>query len=226
MAHETDSTGSATRVEVEIEPLYTLADLEHARSEARAAGMLAAQAGADLRLRAEAMTTLDCIRLLLQDCRNDASIHLDQTSEAIAQLLFATLAALLPGLCATHHAQEIMLLVRTLVSGMHREPTLCVSVHPSMVEDLRRTLCLSLEPEKGQMALAADERLSAGDARIVWDRGTATYNSRKALNAVNAVLNQLGLGSSAARPASPAPLTGTASIALETKQDRLEHANG
>ena len=216
----------------EVQTSCSLEDLDRARAEAYAAGILAAETRSEQRLRAEAETTLGCIRLLLQDSRKDTSIHLDRACEAIAQLLFATLAALLPGLCATHRAQEIVMLVRNLVSTMHREPTLCVSVHPSMIDELRHALCLILAPGDSQMALAADERIEPGDARIVWDRGTATYSSRKALDAVNAVLEQLGLSPPVnqppptTRPATPQPIFGTAGKSLESKQDRMEHANG
>lgn len=186
-----------------VEPFFTADDLAAARSESYAEGYQAAADEAAARENSNIARCLAQIEHHLEDAHTHAVASAAQASEAVARLIFGTLASILPTLCARHEAAEIAGLVATTMVGMAGVPAVCVTVAPPLVDPLRECL-VDLPPDTGRrVAIAAQDGMETGDARIAWEAGAAGRSSRRAREAVIAVLTQLGLVDPPAQPPSP-----------------------
>jgi flagellar biosynthesis/type III secretory pathway protein FliH len=176
-----------------IAPAFTAADVEAARREGHEAGHRTASAEAAHHLRAAAAQACESLAGLLTRARQDAQKLAEQSAEAAARLLFAALAAMLPSLCARHDPAEIAGVVRDVISAMTPDSALCVTVSPALLDEVRQALS-TLPPDLARrVAIATQDGVAPGDARLTWDSGAASRSSRRAQQAVTDILTRLDL---------------------------------
>ena len=172
-----------------IEPAFSLAEVEEARAEARAAARLDAEEGqAAARLRA-----LQAIGAGLDAARDTAREDAAAASEVIARTMLGALSACLPSLCARYGAAEVRTLARAVLPALVDEPRITVRLSPHDARMLDEEIAL-LEPElAARISLAPTDAMPRGNLRIVWQDGLAVRDATAARAAVHDALDALGL---------------------------------
>ncbi len=172
-----------------IEPAFSLAELEEARAEARAAARLDAEEGQA----AARLWALQAIGAGLDAARDAAREDAAVASEAIARTMLGALTACLPGLCARYGAAEVRTLARAVLPALVDEPRITVRLSPHDVRMLDEELA-RLEPElAARISLAPTDAVPRGDLRIAWQDGLAVRDAGAARVAVHGALAALGL---------------------------------
>lgn len=172
-----------------IEPAFSLAELEEARAEARAAARLdAEESQAAARLQA-----LQAIGAGLDAARDSAREDATAASEAIARTMLGALTACLPSLCARYGAAEVRTLARVVLPALVDEPRITIRLSPHdarmLADEIER-----LEPElAARISLAPTDAVPRGDLRIAWQDGVAVRDAAAARAAVHDALGALGL---------------------------------
>ncbi len=162
-----------------IEPAFSLAELEEARAEARAAARLDAE-------ESQAAARLDAAR---DSAREDATA----ASEAIARTMLGALTACLASLCARYGAAEVRTLARVVLPALVDEPRITIRLSPHdarmLADEIER-----LEPElAARISLAPTDAVPRGDLRIAWQDGVAVRDAAASRAAVHDALGALGL---------------------------------
>ncbi len=172
-----------------IEPTFSLAELEEARAEARAAARLdAEESQAAARLRA-----LEAIGAGLDAARDTAREDAAAASEAIARTMLGALTACLPSLCVRYGAAEVRTLARAVLPALMDEPRITVRLSPHDARMLAEEIA-RLEPElAARISLAPTDAVPRGDLRIAWQDGLAVRDAAASRAAVHDALSALGL---------------------------------
>ncbi len=185
---ETAASHPAPEPEV-IEPVFTAAELEAARADARAIGRAEAERG----VAASRLQVLQLIASGMTEAREEAHHIAEQAAEAVARCTLTSLAACLPALCAQHGADELRALIRVVLPALTNEPRITVKLHPHMVAVVRDEIA-SLEIEAAdRITLQPSEAIAPGDARVGWSDGSAGRHAARAQAAVENALAVLGL---------------------------------
>jgi len=175
--------------ETEPPPGFTAAARAEAYAEGHRNGL--AQAAAD---RAEvSRQMLATIADRLDGAAAEAARVAGESAEAVARLLLGTLAALLPALCARHGATEVAALARAVLPALARESRVTIRLSPHVVRAVEQELD-RLDPElRACVALAPTDAVAPGDARIVWQDGTAIRDAAALWRTVAETLAPLDL---------------------------------
>ncbi len=192
-----DERASATATPVPepeiIEPVFSAAELEAAKQEGFANGYAAALENSEEQRRAVASHAVLKVETLLERVREESTVAVERSIDSIAKLIFATIASLMPNLCARHDAGEIASLVRDLIVSLTPEQSLKVTVAPEIADDVRSALGILSSDAARRVAIATHGDMEPGDVRLAWDAGAASRSSRQVQKAIIAVLDQLGL---------------------------------
>lgn len=176
-----------------IEPTFSLSQIQEEKNLSYAEGVRAGEEKIESQRSMMAIKTFSYIEQTLSEIDSKSVDHLQKSANSVSQLLFSTLSAILPNLCARHQVSEITGLVESIMDSMTNEPTLSISVAPEMMDQLRVALCI-LSPEKSRrVVLVPYDGLPPGEAKISWQDGAASSNARRAQDAVTAVLIALEL---------------------------------
>ncbi len=172
-----------------IEPTFTVAELEAARAEARAAGHAEAERG----LAASRTHMLGLLATGIADGRSAARDAAMQAAESVAKCMLSTLVTCLPAMCERHGAAELSALTRAVLPGLTDEPKIVVRVHPHMLPVMQAEVA-ALDFELAERVhLLPTEAVAPGDARISWRDGSVTRDAGKARHIVEDALASLGL---------------------------------
>ena len=172
-----------------IEPVFTGAELEVARAEARLAGRAEAERG----IIASRVQMLSLIAAGMTEAQDGARIAAEQAAEAVARCMLTALTACLPALCERHGAAELRALTRAVLPALTDEPRITVRVHPHMATVVQEELAAMDFEIAERVNLVATEAIAPGDARINWAEGSAVRNAARARSAVHDALAALGL---------------------------------
>ena len=177
----------------EIEPSFTLAELEAARAAALDEGAAAER----VRLAAEDDATrsraLDALAAALADAAEAARVVVEETADGLAQAVLSLVAAALPALCAQHGEREARALVQRLLPTLGAEPRIFVRVNPHVLNGIRADLA-GLDPEiAAAVQLVPADAMPPGDVRVSWEGGTCQRSAAAACAAVREALAPLGL---------------------------------
>lgn len=156
-----------------IEPSFSLAEVEAARTEGIQEGRKAATAEAQEADHATIRQMLTALATQLANARDMLEDHAEQSATAIAQLLLHSLGAMMPQLARRYGEAELKALVRTILPGLFREPAATVRLNP------RHAAAIADEIERFDPDIAAriqvlpTETIPPGDLRIAWNNGGA-----------------------------------------------------
>lgn len=172
-----------------VEPAFTLAELEDARAEARAAARLDAEEGQS----AITARMLQAIAAGLDETRTAALEFASATAEIAARTMLSTLSSCLPELCARYGPNELKALARAVLPALVDEPRISIRLSPHDVPTIETELA-ALDPElSARIRLIPTDAVARGDIRIAWQDGSATRDAGVARAAVHDVLDALGL---------------------------------
>ena len=121
------------------------------------------------------------------------AVHVEESAEAIAQLLLESLAVAFPALCARYGDAEVRSIARTVLPALAQEPAITVRAHPSTVAALAAETA-RLDPDiTARIQTIECDEMPPGDVRIAWRNGVATRDAAALWQQVAAVLVPAGL---------------------------------
>ena len=194
-AEDFDEDGSApaaahTTAELEvIDPVFTAAELDAARAEARQAGRAEAEHG----LAGSRNHMLSVLVAGLSDARESARAVAETVADGTAQCILSALAACLPALCEQHGAAELRALVRALLPALSQEPRVTVRVNPHMLSAMQAEIATLDTDAANCVHLIPTDAVPPGDARIGWADGSVVRDAARARAAFQDGLALLGL---------------------------------
>ncbi len=176
-------------------------DLDAMLEEARAQGVLEGHARGMARSSAdrEELTrrALDAIAGGMAGAEAGFHHATERAAGALGAVLLASLAAVLPALCARHGAAEIAAMAQAIAPALHRKPDVTVEVHPAILPALDAALAKMPVAHRRRMLLTPAAGLAPGDARLSWTDGDATGHAHRDAAAtwarVQAVLAESGV---------------------------------
>ncbi len=192
-----------------IEPVYSAADLQEARTEAWREGRDAAMAEAETTARTEARQTLTRIAERLDATQAEAADLVERSAESVARLLMDGFAAAFPALSRQHGAAELRAIIRTILPALHQELAVTVRVDGNAAQAVRDEI-ERLDPDLlPKIEVQASNAVLAGDIRIAWRNGAAIRDTTTLWEEITAILSPAGLmspglaslGSASSRPA-------------------------
>ncbi len=172
-----------------VEPVYTAADLDAAREEARAAGRAETEHG----LVATRVHMIGLIATGLDEARSAATQVAEAVAEEVARALLTALTACLPALCAQHGPAELQALVRAVLPVLVDEPRITVRVNPSMAQLMAAEIGALDSEIADRIVLLPSGQIEPGDGRVSWQEGSATRDAGRARAAIEDALAALGL---------------------------------
>ncbi len=172
-----------------IEPVFTPAEIDAARTEARLAGRVEAEHG----LAAARNQLLELLAVGLADARAGAHDAAAAAAEGVARCMLSALAACLPTFCARHGAAELRALAGALLPALTDEPKITMRIHPQMLPMMQAEL-QAMDPDlAGRVHVSPTDAVAPGDARITWRDGSAVRDAARVRSAFEDGLALLGL---------------------------------
>ena len=172
-----------------IEPLFTFAEVETARAQARQDGRGDAEHG----LAASRNHLLGLLAAGVADARTGAHEAASAAAEQVARCMLSALAACLPALCKQHGGAELCALAAALLPALTDEPRVVLRINPEMMPVMEAELH-SMDPEiAGHVSLLPSDTVAPGDARLSWTDGSAVRDAARVRAAFEAGLASLGL---------------------------------
>ena len=210
-----------------IEPVYSAADLQEARTEAWREARDAAMAEAETAARTESRQTLTRIAEHLEATQTEASDLVERSAEAIARLLMDGFAAAFPALSRKHGSAELRAIIRTILPALHQELAVTVRVDGNAAQAVRDEI-ERLDPDLlPKIEVQASNAVLPGDIRIAWRNGAAIRDTTTLWEEITAILSPAGLmspGPTSPGLVSPGPMSpGFASSRPVTKE--IEHVD-
>ncbi|HEY2616265.1 MAG TPA: hypothetical protein VGI78_02900 [Acetobacteraceae bacterium] len=191
-AEDFDSPEAAPEPEV-IDPVFTLGELSAARATAWRDGHAA---GLQEAAETDAAATRQALTAIVEQFaaeRDEAAARAEQSAEAIARLLTASLAATFPTLCARHGDAEVRAIVRTVLPALTQETAITVRAHPRTAAAVTQEIA-RLDPDLvAHIQIFDCDAMPPGDVRVAWHNGTATRDAAALWQQVAAVLAPAGL---------------------------------
>ncbi len=176
-----------------IEPVYSVADLQEARTEAWREGHDAAMAEAETTARTEARQTLTRIAERLEATQAEAADLVERSAETIARLLMDGFAAAFPDLSRKHGAAELRAIIRTILPALHQELAVTVRIDGNAVQVVRDEI-ERLDPDLlPKIEVQASNAVLPGDIRIAWRNGAAIRDTTTLWEEITAILSPAGL---------------------------------
>ncbi|HEY1935936.1 MAG TPA: hypothetical protein VGG99_28350 [Acetobacteraceae bacterium] len=176
-----------------IEPTFSAAEVEAARTEAFESGRAAALAEAAAADHATIRELVTRIAEHLRDARDAASDVATRCAEAVARVLLDSLSVALPALCARHGDAELAAVMATLLPALAQEPAITVRVHPHHAAALGHEI-ERLDPDVAtRCRVIGAAAMSPGDLQVAWRNGNATREVAKLWEQVAEALGATGL---------------------------------
>jgi flagellar biosynthesis/type III secretory pathway protein FliH len=183
-----------------IEPTFSAAELEAARAEAWQAGSDAASAAAAAADHAVIRQTIAAIAERLVAAHDELLELAEQSAATVARLLLGSLGVVLPELTARHGEAELQAIIRIVLPGLFKEPSVTLRINPQHCTTVAREI-ERLDPDlAARLQIVPTESMPAGDARIAWRNGGATRDAAALWEQVAATLALSGLSPSIAEP--------------------------
>ena len=176
-----------------IEPTFSAEELAAAREEGWADGRDTALAEAAERQELALQQAAGRVAEQLAALHRELYAAAEERAEAMARLVLDALAAVFPALCAAHNESESVALVRALLPGLSRLPSVTIRAHPSFADKLSHEIDRLDVAEPGRIQVSAAESIAPGDVRIRWGDGSASRDSGQIWQRVSAVLAAAGL---------------------------------
>lgn len=176
-----------------IEPTFSAAELDAARSEAFESGRAAALAEAAAADHAAIRDSIARIADHLRDAREAAAVTATHCAEAVTRILLDSLRVVLPALCANHGDAELAAVMATLLPALAQEPAITVRVHPHHATALGREI-ERLDPDvASHCRIVGAAAMPRGDVHVAWRNGSAARDVAKLWDQVAEALGATGL---------------------------------
>jgi flagellar assembly protein FliH len=190
---------SAPSPQKPVEPRFSAAELEQARTKAFAEGQATAQAAA----RAAAEKTIaDSLQRIVAQAGELLQAQ-EQAGQLATRTAIATAIAVLrklqPELTRRKGLVEIEGVLAQCLGTMREEPRMLVRVHDSLLDPLRERLdaVTAAAGYEGRVVLLADDGLAAGDCRVEWADGGIERDTGRLWREIDAALARLSAGAPA-----------------------------
>ena len=172
-----------------IDPVFSVAELDAARAEGRAAG----RAEAERSLLASRTHMLGLLAAGVAEARSAATEVATQVADGVVRCMLGALVACLPATCKRHGAAELSALTQIILPALRDEPRIAIRVHPHMLAAMQAEVA-ALDVEIAErVVLMPTDAVAPGDARISWANGSAVRDTERARLAVADALAELGL---------------------------------
>ena len=182
-----------------IEPVYSAADLQEARTQAWREGHDVAMAHAEVVAQTAARQTLTRIAERIDATHTEASQLVERSAEAVARLLMDGFAAAFPALSRRHGSAELRAIIRAILPALHQELAVTVRIDGNLVKDVADEID-RLDPDLlPKVEVLPSNSVPPGDIRITWRNGAAIRDTAKLWEEITEILSPAGLMSS--RPA-------------------------
>jgi len=171
-------------------PLYTDADLETAREEARVLGHAQGLKDAEESALHFQVLATERIAEQIEAWRADAEASRAEAQKMAATLAIAVVEKLLPAQGRAHGLAEIEALISACIPHILDEPRLIVRVASEHVEAIRESMG-SLARARGfdgTVVVNRDESLGPADCRLEWERGGAERNTAALLEKIKRIV--------------------------------------
>jgi pyrimidine deaminase RibD-like protein len=117
----------------------------------------------------------------------------DETAVAIAQTVFAMIAALLPATLAAHGDHEIRALASAILPTLAPAPDLAMDVAEEDAVGARAAIALLPAGQQGRIELCTHALTQPGSIIVRWTGGSVRRDTAAALRQVRVVLDEFGL---------------------------------
>lgn len=192
-AEDFDQTSEAEQEPEVIPPVFTAAELDEARADARNEGRDAGFVEATARHEAALGQAAESLAAQLAAIHADIRQHAEYHAMMVARLLLDTLAALFPALCARHGPEEARALCNAVLPGILDEPRITFSAHPAWAPLLAQHV-EELDPQlAARTKIVTAESMVPGDVRIVWSHGSASRDAAGLWQRVADILVEAGV---------------------------------
>jgi flagellar assembly protein FliH len=172
-----------------IEPVFTAAEMEEARSEAHALGRTEAEHG----LAASRARMIGLLAAGVANARDEYRATAQHAAEAAVRCVLSALYSCLPALCERHGAAEMRSLTRAVLPTLVDEPRITVRVNPAMLSAMQDEIADLDSDLSERVQLIPADIIAPGDIRINWADGSAIRDTARAHGAVRDALAALGL---------------------------------
>lgn len=176
-----------------ISPIFTIEELQAARTAAWSEGHEAALAEASLKTREQMSTLARSIAQQIGDLQETARSLADTQARALAELLLDVLAGLFPTLCTQFGENEARRLARPILEGLDHEPEVTLRADPSLAEFLQEELSMIAPDKISRVKIIPNNAFVRGDIRISWSNGVAERDPTSLWNRISSVLAGFGL---------------------------------
>ena len=174
-------------------PVFTKADVEHARAEGRVEGLQSALTDATLtraQLEAAALQSLaDGLSAARVTLERVAAHHAAECVRAI----IAVMSAAIPATMVRHGEFEIQAMLDILLPGLACEPELRVRASPELADTVRERLGERLPNHGIVLSVVGDTAFAFGDVDIVWEQGRARRDCNAIWQAIRSAVAPMNL---------------------------------
>lgn len=188
-----ESPAESTDTPEVISPMFTIEELQAARTAAWSEGHKAALAEASLESHEQMTTLAGSIAQQIAELQETARLLADTQARALAQLLLDILAGLFPTLCAQFGENEACRLARPILESLNHEPEVTLRADPSLARFLQEKLPIMAADKISRVKIIPNNSVVTGNIRMSWSNGAAERDPISLWNRISSVLAGFGL---------------------------------
>ena len=174
-------------------PTYSLEDVNAAREEGRRKGYEAGMSEAGRGIEHSIETTMETIGAHFQKLAAEQSLANAKIERESIGAAIAVVRKLLPTMAKEHSLSEVEVLVSECIAQLLQEPRVTIYVPSELVASAEARLRAVLDTAgfAGELGVLADDRLAAGDCRVVWADGEAGRDSERVFAEIETTLDSV-----------------------------------
>ena len=193
-AEDFDASAPAGAPEPElIEPMFTLADLDHAKAQAASSAGAEALASAELSALQDRSSALDAIAAGLLAGQDAIAAEIARDTHAVSQAMLALLSAALPSLMDGTARREVSGLMQRLLPGLYGEKRVTIRLNPHVIDMVDQDLRTLNEDARARIVLVPTDALAPGDMRVSWEGGSFVRDTRALHDAAREIITASGM---------------------------------
>ena len=168
-----DLEGSSTKAAAQVKQTFTEADLEQARAEGHASGLIEGQAEARKQADTELSSAMNLFAESAASLLNALQVESASIRGEAAALAMVAVRKLAPALVATRPKAEIEAVLRDCLTHLNREPHIVLRVSDQLVDQLKETVDhMAMERGlSGKIILLGQGDIAEGDCVVEWADG-------------------------------------------------------
>ena len=175
------------------DPMFTAAELDHARLAAAEAARAETMAAAELTALHGRGAALAGISEGLARLTEDVGAELERATDELARTVLGMLCAALPSLMDKTASRELSALLHRLLPGLHAEKQVTVRMNPHAAGAIGSDLEQLDEQTRARIVLVPTDALAPGDLRVSWHEGRLLRDTAAIHNAAQQILASVGV---------------------------------